>query len=279
MLDRIGRFLGWGPVATLRAVFERYGASGGGLLAGGLAYSALFALVPLLIATTGLTGLLVNDPAVRSRVVEIIGATLPPMRDLVGTILQEASDSAGTASVIGFVTLLWGGSRFIVAFSDAISRMSGYVPSRNVVQKNLIGLGAVLALIVALVAGAILAGVSAFADALAATPFAGAALTAAAHLALDLLPLAMVVLAMLLVYRFVPEERPSWRAAWLPGVVVAVTLSVLARAFVFLAPRLIGAAAAVGTLATAFAALAWLSLTFQAVLLGAAWVAQRSSRS
>jgi uncharacterized BrkB/YihY/UPF0761 family membrane protein len=53
---------------------------------------------------------------------------------------------------------------------------------------------------------------------------------------------------------------------------------VLARVFVFVAPRLIGAAALLGTLATAFAALAWLALSFQAVLLGAAWVRDRADR-
>jgi uncharacterized BrkB/YihY/UPF0761 family membrane protein len=44
---------------------------------------------------------------------------------------------------------------------------------------------------------------------------------------------------------------------------------------VFLAPRLVGAAALAGSLATAFIALAWLSFTFQAVLYGASWVRVR----
>ena len=48
--------------------------------------------------------------------------------------------------------------------------------------------------------------------------------------------------------------------------------------FAFLAPRLIGAAALLGTLATVFAALAWLALSFQALLLGAAWVRDRAER-
>jgi uncharacterized BrkB/YihY/UPF0761 family membrane protein len=53
---------------------------------------------------------------------------------------------------------------------------------------------------------------------------------------------------------------------------VTIGLLLLARLFVFLAPRLIGAAAVLGTLATVFAALAWLAVAFQAVLLGAAAV-------
>ena len=54
-------------------------------------------------------------------------------------------------------------------------------------------------------------------------------------------------------------------------------LTILLRVFVFVAPRLIGAAALLGTLASVFAALAWLSLSFQALLLGAAWTAQRQA--
>ena len=52
----------------------------------------------------------------------------------------------------------------------------------------------------------------------------------------------------------------------------------MARLFVYIAPRLIGAAATIGSLATAFAALAWLGLSFQALLVGAAWVTERFDR-
>ena len=62
-------------------------------------------------------------------------------------------------------------------------------------------------------------------------------------------------------------------AAWchLRGVVIVV----LSQAFLFLAPRLVGAALVAGSLATAFVALAWLSFTFQVLLYGAAWVRVR----
>jgi len=47
--------------------------------------------------------------------------------------------------------------------------------------------------------------------------------------------------------------------------------------FIYVAPRLIGAAAFLGTLATVFAALAWLGLSFQAILFGAAWIRERAT--
>jgi uncharacterized BrkB/YihY/UPF0761 family membrane protein len=97
-------------------------------------------------------------------------------------------------------------------------------------------------------------------------------------LATTLAGLAIAALALGLVYRFVPPGHIKWRSLGLPTVVVAVALAALAQGFVLLAPRLIGAAAVLGTLATVFAALAWLGLSFQAILLGAAWIAERESR-
>ena len=87
--------------------------------------------------------------------------------------------------------------------------------------------------------------------------------------------LAVAFGVMTLVYRTVPPRAPKWRSILLPAAVVAVIAVVLSQVFVFLAPRLVGAAALAGSLATAFVALAWLSFTFQALLYGAAWVRVR----
>jgi len=271
---RIGRILEQRRVQTLRAVLYRYDAAGGALLAGGLAYSALFAIVPLALVTAGLTGLLVGDPDVRDQVVETIANVLPPLLGLVSLVLAEAAKSAGTISILGAATLLWGGSRFILAFEGAMSRVAGGPRTRGILHRNMLGVGAALLLVSTVVAGAVLAGLAAFLDAAAAVngPFVVSQVTSTV---LALLPLALSVGAMVLVYRFVPEDRPSWRAAWLPAGVVALVLTITARIFVFIAPRLIGAAATIGAVATAFAALAWLGLTFQAILLGAAWVGVR----
>ena len=87
--------------------------------------------------------------------------------------------------------------------------------------------------------------------------------------------IALGVVVVLVVYRVVPPQAPSWRAIWLPAIVAGVAIVLLSQLFLFLAPRLIGAALLAGSLATAFVALAWLSFTFQVLLFGAAWVRVR----
>jgi YihY family inner membrane protein len=272
---RLAAVMGWGPVASVRGVLDRYSAAGGGLLAAGLAYGALFAIVPLTVLMAGILGLVVDDEARRAAVVSAIADVVPPLRQILEVVLEEAAGSAGALSILGGLTLVWGASRFAVAFEDAMRRIFGGKRRRGFVRRNAAAIAAVVGLIGVAILGAVLAGVSSFLDAAEARggPVAGVVI----GVGLALLPPLLAVASLALVYRLVPVSAPHWRAIATPAVVVAIALTVLARAFVFVAPRLVGAAATIGTLATAFAALAWLSLSFQAILLGAAWIRQRDA--
>jgi YihY family inner membrane protein len=273
--SRLAAVLGWGPVAALRGVLDRYGAAGDGLLAGGLAYIALFAIVPLTALLAGIIGLVVDDAARRAAVVSAIADVLPPLRDVVRLVLEEAADAAGAISVLGGLALVWGASRFAVAFQDAMARIFGGQRRRGFVASNVAALVAVLGLIGVAILGAILAGLSSFLDA--AEEHGGPVVGLVIGTALAVVPSLAAVVSIALVYRLVPVLAPGWRAIVPPAIAVGIVLTVLTRVFVFIAPRLVGAAATIGALATAFAALAWLSLSFQAILLGAAWVRQRDT--
>ena len=264
-------------VAALRRVIDRYGAAGGGLLAGGLAYAALFAIVPAVLLLAGVVGLFVADPAERARFVDVLVGVLPPLRELIHVVIDEVARDAGSVSIIGAIVLLWGTSRFAVAFQEAIARVMGGDRERGLLARNLGAVAAVALLIAAIVASTLLSGVLAFLEAGVAAGvlhvFSGAI-----SIALGLVPVVSTIAAMILVYRIVPTPAPPWRAVILPGIGAGLALTVVARIFAYVAPRLIGAAALLGTLATAFAALAWLALSFQAILLGAAWVRERADR-
>jgi membrane protein len=265
-------------VAAGRRILDRYSAAGGGLLAGGLAYAALFAIVPGVLLLAGVVGLLVGDPAERARVVDVLASVLPPLRDLIDTVLAEVARDAAPVSLLGAVALLWGTSRFAVAFQDAFARVGGGDRRRGLLAQNLGALGAVVLMIVAIVLSTFLSGALEFLEAGAHAgvfELVGVALS----VALGLMPVVATVLATVLVYRIVPVPRPPWRAVLIPGTVAGLALTVVARAFAFLAPRLIGSAALLGTIATVFAALAWLALSFQALLLGLAWVRDRAERT
>lgn len=276
MRERAAGVAGHPAVVTGFRVLDRYNAGGGGLLAGGLAYAALFAIVPGLLLLAGVVGLLFADPIERAKAVAVVVGVVPPLRDLVEAVLAEASRSAAPVSIVGAAILIWGTSRFVVAFDDAIARVMGGDRRRGLVIRNLGAIGAVVLMIGAIVLSTLLSGAVAFLDAGAQSGVLRV-IDAAVSLALGLLPVLVTVGATMLVYRVVPIPAPPWRAVVVPGLAAGIALAILMQVFVYVAPRLIGAAAFIGALATAFAALAWLGLSFQAVLFGAAWVRDRAT--
>jgi len=230
--------------------------------------------VPAVVLIAVVAGVFVADPATRESVVGTIASVLPPVADVASAVADEVAKNAAPGSVLGVIALLWGASRFAVAFQDAMARVTGGVRRRSFLRSNLDALVAVLVLVAAILGSALLAGVTAFLDLGQRFPSI-AVVDRALGVAFGVLPIVVAVVAVAAVYRIVPIPSPAWRSLILPAAVVGLVLTVLLRLFVFIAPRLIGAAALLGTLASVFAALAWLALSFQALLLGAAWMADR----
>jgi uncharacterized BrkB/YihY/UPF0761 family membrane protein len=230
-----------------------------------------------LLLVAGVTGVVIADPAARENVVDTIAGVIPPVRELAESLLAEADREAAPVSILGFVALLWGASRFVVSFQDALARVMGGPHRRSLLRSNLDALLAVILVVAAIVASTVVAGLSAFIEAGESVGIV-AVLDRGISLALGILPIVVVIGAVAVAYRVVPLPGPSWRALGLPAIVVGLVLTVLGRTFIFLAPRLIGAAALLGTVASLFAALAWLALSFQALLVGAAWTAERDAK-
>jgi len=261
------RFLDRPRVAELRTVLDIYGHAPGGLLANGLAFGALFAAFPIALVTLGVAGWLVDDPAT-------ISALFPPLSELVDLALVALSGGAAVTSVVGLVALIWTVSQFYVTLDIAFARVFADRRERPVfwrTARGFVSVAGLVGIVVVFIVGGTLA---AAAEAL--LPASSSAMSALRR-ALTSLPVltTLGVVTVTLVYRVVPSQAPAWRAVGLPAIVAGVAIVLLSQLFLFLAPRLIGAALLAGSLATAFVALAWLSFTFQVLLLGASWVRVR----
>ena len=268
------RFLDRPRVAYVRAVLDVYGRAPGGLLANGLAFAALFAAFPVALVTLGVAGWLVDDPQVQARLAHAIGALLPPVRDLVDQALGALSKGAILASIAGVVGLLWTVSQLYVTLDVAFARIFTDRPERDVFRRTARGFVWVAALVGMVVVLFVAGSLAAAAEALL-PETAAAAVTI--NRVLSSLPVvaALGVSTIAVLYRVLPPDAPSWRAIAPPAVVAGIAIVALSQLFLYVAPRLLGAALLTGTLATAFVSLAWLSFTFQALLLGAAWVRVR----
>jgi membrane protein len=262
-------------VALVMAVLDTYGRAAGGLLANGLAFSSLFAAIPTLLLMLGLAGVIAGgDTAIRDQISEALINAFPPLEDLIEAALDALTQGAAAASIIGVIGLVWTVSQLYGALDVAFARIFADVPERDIVHRTARGflvVGVLAALILAFVVAATLSSaiaartdqnipiVSALAGLIGSTPFL----------------ILIAILAVVIVYRWLPPRTPSWRATIVPAVIVGLAIVVLTQVFAFLVPRLVGVAALAGSLASAFVALAWLSFGFQALLYGAAWVRVR----
>ncbi len=279
--DRVAAFfdrtLALGPVRRLKTVLDDYDAAGGGLLAAGLAFSSLLAILPAMLLTLGMAGIAIDDPALRTRLVEFLAERLPPLREFLETSLEEVARGGVSFSIVGIVGLAWGSSRFFASLDDAISRIFHEEPRRHVVRRALLGLLSVAVLVGSVVVILLAWSLTERLEASGRYPAGVGAIIRLGSLLLAS-PAAGTILAMVAIgalYRLVPTARTSWRAILPPAIAVGLALALLTGMFAFIAPRLIGTLRIYGAFVAVFAAMIWLSIVAQAILFGAAWLHRR----
>jgi YihY family inner membrane protein len=261
-------------VSQFGQVFDIYGRAPGGLLANGLAFTTLFAVVPIALVTLGVAGVIVDDPAVQEQLAEALSNLVPPLADIIDRALTSLAEGAALSSIIGVLGLIWTVSQFYVTLDIAFARIFTDQTQRDVIRRTARGFVWVAGIVGVVVALIVATALAATAEAL--FPTTTTALTLFGRVMTSPPVVLLVTIGVVLaVYVILPPSSPAWRVALLPAVVAGLAIYILAQVFLFAAPRIVGVAAFAGALATAFIALAWLSFTYQALLLGAAWVRVR----
>ena len=261
-------------VTRARAVIDRYNAAGGGLLAAGIAYNTLFAIIPVALFGGAILGFFVTKPATLATVRDALTDWAPPLSSVVDEILRGLATASPTLSILGFLGMIWGATRLFASLEMGIEAMFSEAPRRGIVVRTLRRVASVLIVAGVIVAVFLSASVASFLSELTGEGEGG--LIRAVFLALLLaLPSVLASAALMLVYELVPPVRPGRRAVILPAVTIGVGLVLLTRLFAAVAPRALGANFVYGTLGAIFVALAWLGLAYSMILIGAAWVRER----
>jgi membrane protein len=265
--------LGDRRVVRIRAVMEGYGRAGGGLLAAGIAFNALFALIPLAIFISGLIGLIVSDPGVRAAVTELISDLAPPLAAFLDAAVGGLASVSPSLSIIGLVGTAWGTTRLYASIELGVQAMFTGVKARNLLAKTLRRIAFVLVIAATVGAAIVVSTVGTIIGGAAAS--VSGVFAVLGSIALLVLPFILSVLAIGVLYRFVPPVRPPLEALAPPAIAVGLLVVAITQVFALIAPRLVGVNVFYGTLGTVFAALAWLNINAVILLLGAAWVRVR----
>ena len=255
-----------------------YDRAGGGLIASGLAYAALIALLPGMLLVLSIFALVISDEATRERIVSLIAEAIPPLEDVVRTAFEQVSTGAVPTGIIAFVGLLWGASRFYAALDYSFTRVFHTSRARNEIQRTFRGVllvGAVVLLpLVALLAGTLVGWVASLMDE---PPDLPGLLNGDLALVLHIGSYVMFVGGG-------PARVPVRAGGARPAAARSCGRASSSASCSACSPRcsrcsrplLTHVAAIYGTFVAAFAILAWMSISFNVLLLGACWTRVRA---
>jgi len=277
--DRLGvlkrRALRDPRVAEIQAVTSAVGEASGGLLAAGLAFNALFAIIPALLFMIGLLGFLIGDPARAQEIVESLVDRVPAVADLADAVLDQLVAGRGAFSIVGIVGVAWGASGFYGSLDETMRRMFPGGAPRSIIAQRIRGMVAVFGLVGAALAAVMATSVVSLLDAVSILPEGIEWIRVLS----TILMIVVFILVVLFTYLVVPTASPPLRAALPPALVAGVGIGLLTALFSVLAPFLVGRLSGLGLLATVFGALVWLRLIFEMLVYGAGWARIRRDRT
>jgi len=241
------------------------------LLAGGVAFFALLALVPGLIALISVYGLIAEPAQIQEQVEGALEAAPTQVRDLVSqqlaSISASAEGSAIAAAIVGLLLALWSASTAMSHLIEAINTAYDEDEGRNFVRRR--GLSLVLtlgAMIFVVFALAVIAAAPALLDSLNLGPVA----TVVAWIVRWLVLLGGMLVVLAIMYRIAPDrDAAEWR--WVsPGAIIATIAWLIASVLFSLYTSNFGSYnETYGSLAAVVVLMLWLLLTAVVVISGA----------
>jgi len=253
-----------------RLALVGFGEHQGPQVAGSMAYFAMLALFQLVVLGVVVFSLLIGEGDARRVVIDRLQTALPLQAGTIDQVVDSVIATRGGITVLSVAILAWGGLGFFDALSVGVGRAFAAPSRRPFWQQKLIvlllmvsaGLLAIVALLIGLAAGV----AARFAERLPGGASNG-------QLAIDLigltLPILLVLVALLVIYRLVPNRRVRMRQAW-PGALLATVLwTALRVSFTWYATSVARYESFFGPISTAITLLVFLYFSSAVVLLGA----------
>ncbi len=200
-----------------------------GLIAGGVAYSALLALFPLLIAAVSLYGLFTSPVALEGQIASLSKGLPPDAQGIIvgqlRSIVQGSSGGLTIGAVLGVLVALWSASKGTDAIISSVGLAYEEEETRGFFKLKLLSLGLTLAF---LVGGIIVLALVAVVPALLGSIGLGTVGQIIAQVVRWSLLLFLFMGGLAVVYRYAPDRKRA-RFTWVSwGAVIATVLWIVA---------------------------------------------------
>ncbi len=242
--------------------------------AGALAYTTVFALVPLTAAVLGILAAFPGFAGWRGRLTAwVFDNFVPAAGSTVQAYITQFADNASKATAIGILVLLFSAISLMMSIEDAFNRIWRVSVSRSAGARFLVYWAALTAGPLLLVAAL---AISSYLFALPFIDAAEAQFSIKAHV-LALLPFLIVLVALLAAYVVIPNRAVRARHALAGALVAAILFDAAKRGFALYATQYASYEQVYGALAMVPIFILWIYLSWLIVLLGASITASLSA--
>jgi membrane protein len=278
--SRIARILRW-PVAiaiklgrVLPEALQRFYADHCTQQAAGIAYRVLFSIAPLAIVLVSIFGLVLQDDSVRDDVVDTIVDWLPVSPSGTKDVEDAITSIATPVSAVGLISLVlfaWAASGMMTAIRQGLETAMHVTESRPLARGKLVDLLLIMSAAVLVLVTAGLTLLAKFLQSSSGSVANATGLPAGTLVTLLLHggALALSVVIVLLLYRFVPARGLSIRDGLAGAIVTGLLLQLIALASAWTYERATRLSVVYGSLTAALVFLYSIYLYSAALLLGA----------
>ena len=244
-------------------------------LGAALAYYTVFSLAPLLIIAISIAGLVLGKEAAQGQIFQ-------ELRGLLGTesgkavqdIVQSTSADPSTsllASVVGFVTLLFGASGVFGQLQTSLNAIWGVQPKPGrglfgIVRDRFLSFGFILAIGFLLLVSLVLTAAIAFLGQQFGSMIPG--MEALVQSLNSILSVAVITLLFAMLFKFLPDARIAWHDVWIGAFITAALFTVGKFALGFYLGKS-GVASSYGAAGSLIVLLLWVYYSSQIVFFGA----------
>lgn len=278
MVERWKRFLEaadewasrWRTTRVARRAITGFAEHDGGAVASGMAYFAILSVFQVVVLGVIVFSFLLGEGEARRILIGRLDEALPLEPGTVGAIVESIIESRGGVTLISIPLLAWGAIGFFGALATGVGRAFATSTRRPFWQDKLIALllmgGAGLLTLASIGIGLAEGIATRLANRIPGGGQSGELLVSLAGL---LVPILLVLVAVVAIYRVVPNRKVTLRQV-LPGAIVAALLFTALRAgFTWYATDVARYESFFGPISTVISLLVFLHLASMVVLLGA----------
>jgi len=222
-------------ISLLWTTFDEFYADNSTMLAAAVAYSLLFSLFPFALVLISLTGFMMSSPEIENQVIAAMGTLIPVARGLIVTTLENVMKVREATGIIALLLLVWSALTFFDALRNSLNRAWGTPSGQTYVKGHLIDVSMLALAVLGLVVFTWLTTTIHFMheSSMQLWIFRFTKTSLFARMVFALFSGMMAYAVILLLYRFVPSNRPGWRHIWLGALLAAIGFEIVRFAFIW----------------------------------------------